>query len=64
MTNKEKIEFFDKNSQLILNHPDNKFIEAMVNELKNEKLVNLLKRWPNEIKILIVDRYMRNKGHF
>tara|TARA_Y100001970_G_C13535326_1_gene509663 strand:- start:180 stop:380 length:201 start_codon:yes stop_codon:yes gene_type:complete len=54
----DKLKFFEINCQNILSKQDNKLIEFYRIHDKNHKLHDLFDTWPEEVKIMMVDRYL------
>tara|TARA_Y100001968_G_scaffold289898_1_gene293253 strand:+ start:516 stop:698 length:183 start_codon:yes stop_codon:yes gene_type:complete len=58
MNKTEMIDFFDNNYKDILMDKTNSDIQFISNVINEDKVTKAIKQWPNEIKVLIVKRYL------
>ena len=61
MTEKYKVTFFDENLEEILRTTTYEQVNFMHDYINHEGIKDSFKRWPDEIKILIVNSYLKTK---
>ncbi len=57
MDNIKKIEFFNENLEDVIRSTEYGDIKFLEESLRDKRVYELLKEWPDEIKILIVDSF-------
>jgi len=60
MTNEEKVSYFNENLKSIFSHHSNNLIGFITEYLEIDDTGKEIKKWPDDIKILIVNSYLQH----
>ncbi len=58
MNDKDMIDYFDSNLVKIISNDKDSFLQVLFDLTSDEKMLQQIRCWPDEIKIIIVKKYL------
>ena len=59
MNDDQKIHYFNNNVSELINSENNEIISFIAEVTDNNKAIELIKSWPRDLKLLVVDQYLK-----